>query len=78
MHDLLSPAPPPPFPPGAESDRGLRYAAFLNRLVAREAERDDETGLTAAEATAEWAYRARARYAYHRRVASPHHPRGQA
>ena len=58
----------------AETDRGLQFAALLDRLAAREAERDLDTGLTPAEATAEWAYRARARYAYHRRVASPHNP----
>lgn len=35
-----------------ESDRGLRFAAYVERLVAREADRDRVTGLTPAEARA--------------------------
>ena len=52
----------------------MQFAAHLDRLAAREAERDLDTGLTSAEATTEWAHRARARFSYHRRVDSPHNP----
>lgn len=51
-----------------ESERGARFVDFLDRLAAREAARDPETGLTAAEAERERAYRVRARRAEHRRV----------
>lgn len=61
----------------AETDRGLRFVALLDRLGAREASRDPGTGLTAAEAAHERAYRVRCRYAYHRPVTSLHNPLGR-
>ena len=48
-----------------ETERGVRFAAFLDRLTAREAERDAETGLTPAEEADERAYRVRVGSADH-------------
>lgn len=36
-----------------ESERGLAFAALIDRLSSRESERDPDTGLTAAEAAIE-------------------------
>lgn len=52
----------------AASERGVRYADFLDRLVAREAERDPETGLTAVEEARERAYHVRMGFAEHASV----------
>ena len=51
-----------------ETERGVRFAELVDRLSAREAERDPETGLTAAEAQRERTYRVRAGFAEHRAV----------
>lgn len=51
-----------------ETERGVRFAAFLDRLVAREATRDDETGLTPEEAADERAYRVRVGFTDHEMV----------
>ena len=51
-----------------ETERGVQFAAFLDRLTAREAERDEETGLTPEEAAGERAYRVRVGFADHERV----------
>lgn len=58
----------------AETERGLQFAALVDRLASREAKRDPDTGLTEAEQRTEWAYRSRCRLAYHHRVESPHNP----
>ncbi len=58
----------------AECERERQFAAFVDRLAAREAERDPDTGLTETERLAEWTYRSRCRLAYHHRVESPHNP----
>ena len=51
-----------------ETERGERFAALLDRLTAREAARDPETGLTPEEAARERAYRVRVGFTGHRRV----------
>ena len=56
----------------AESDRSLRFVAHVERLVAREAERDRVTGLTPSEARAERTVRAGA--VQRVRVESVHNP----
>ncbi|MEM1115382.1 MAG: hypothetical protein AAF594_05650 [Bacteroidota bacterium] len=55
----------------AESERGLAFAAFVDRLTAREAGRDPQTGLTPAEAAAE---RMRPEAVRRVRVESAHNP----
>ena len=59
---------PPPTPP---TDRAVRFAAVLDRVLARERQRDPDTGLTAGEAEAERAYLGAPRQV-RRRVQSPH------
>lgn len=54
--------------------RTLRFTDLVGRLAMREAERDPHTGLTAAEAAAEAAHRARFSHAGRRIVASAHTP----
>ena len=51
-----------------ETERGQRFAALLDRLAAREAVRDAETGLTPEEAVRERAYRVRVGFTEHRPV----------
>ena len=58
----------------AETERGLQFSALLDRIAMREAERDPNTGLTAAEAASEVDYRSRAALAPHHRVRSVHNP----
>lgn len=54
----------------AETDRRAQFSALVDRLVARETERDRETGLTATEASRERAYRTGV--VHHLHVDSPH------
>lgn len=74
MTDRLLPLTRPARYAHLETESAARFAALLDRLIEREAERDPTTGLTAAEASHEDAYRLRSRYSYHRRIESAHNP----
>jgi hypothetical protein len=74
MTDALAPASPATHRCTVPPDRSVRFVAHLERLLAREALRDRNTGLTPEEAEAVWAEHARSASARRRRVSSPHNP----